>query len=106
MKAQLTELSNQSTTKSNASSKPEATHTPTRGDSIHARLRRLEARIATLELKASTTRRDVDRIEKRQYRKIGSSVIKNEADSLDNQARDAWVSQTKEVESEMAGLFG
>ena len=71
------ELSNGNASKSNGTSKHVPTHTPHGVDSIQARLRRLEARIVTLELKASTARRDVDRISKKQYREVEPSPRQN-----------------------------
>ena len=77
MKALLPEKSNGDATKSNGMSNNVPTHAPKGVDSIHARLRRLEARIVTLELKASIARRDVDRISKRQYRASEPSPRQN-----------------------------
>lgn len=72
MKAIESQLSNQSPGIQTVPSKEVQTNGPNRSDSIYARLRRLELRIAHLELKASTVRRDVDRIEKRQYAEVKS----------------------------------
>jgi hypothetical protein len=41
---------------------------PLRGDALFASLRRLEARVKSLEAQASTLRRDVNRIDKKVYR--------------------------------------
>ena len=68
------ELSNGNASKSNGASNNVPTHAPKGVDSIYARLRRLEARIVILELKASTARRDVDRISKKQYREVEPST--------------------------------
>ena len=77
------ELSNGNASKSNGTSKHVPTHTPHGVDSIQARLRRLEARIVTLELKASTARRDVDRISRKQYREVQPSTKQHSPDLED-----------------------
>jgi len=49
-------------------SKNDKTGSGNAANSIYARLRRLEARLDNIELKASALRRDVDRVEKKQSR--------------------------------------
>lgn len=60
--------------KSNGSSKNEPTNGPYRPDTFFARLRRLEHRVSFLEQQLSTARRDINRIDRKQYREMPPSV--------------------------------
>ena len=52
-----------------------ATHSPKGLDSLHARLRRLEQKIDNIEAGLSTARRDINRIDRKQYREAPSMNI-------------------------------
>lgn len=55
-------------------SKDGATHSPKGLDSLHARLRRLEQKIDNIEAGLSTARRDINRIDRKQYREAPSQT--------------------------------
>lgn len=80
LKSQI--ASNQNTGEEKASSKREPT--PPRGglDILFARQRRLELRIERLEAATSTLRRDVFRVEKRQYREKETPAPESNVDKL------------------------
>jgi len=70
MKALETTLGPAETKGQTPSQKDVVTHGTKTPDSLYARLRRLEARVEQLELKASLLRRDVDRVDRRDYRNL------------------------------------
>lgn len=67
-------LSNESETRSNKrSNKPHGDSHEKYRDGLYARARRMEARISALENTLSALRRDVNRIDRANYRKAGVS---------------------------------
>ena len=69
-------LSNEKPIESNMAEKQPQTNSLNKADIIFAIMRRIESRLAAVELKASTLRRDVDRIGRKQYRDVDTPSIK------------------------------
>jgi len=75
MKAEQILRSNVIPAVSNHESKNDSAHGKFNPDTFYARLRRLEARLSELENALTAIRRDVNRIDRKQYRDAQSSTI-------------------------------